>query len=187
MEVSIIPYKRVILVTAHDTNYVTADWWNAAAPTVYTPTAMSIAANTITLASNGLANGDIIQFVDLGTATGIDTLKEYFVVGVSGNDFQVALTKGGSAVDITGANTTPPTYKIKRKMQTGRVAGPIVVTTAGSYNVLPVGHNDTNTTTEADMGAVLLYLPAGGVSPFPVKKVFSTGSVSTSGIKMLLP
>jgi hypothetical protein len=55
----------------------------------------------ITLSAHGLANGDTIHFTSLGASGGLSLAPAYFVVNSSTNTFSVALTKGGTAVDIT--------------------------------------------------------------------------------------
>jgi hypothetical protein len=51
-----------------------------------------------TLSGHGLVNNDRIVLFNITGSTGISTNFLYYVVGVSGNDFQVSLTSGGSAV-----------------------------------------------------------------------------------------
>ena len=65
-----------------------------------------VADNKVTLATHGLVNGDKVLFTALGTATGISTGVTYYVVNKNTNDFQLSLTLGGSAIDITGADMT---------------------------------------------------------------------------------
>ena len=181
--------NRVVAVTPSDTNYLTAIGWTTFNPQVQqTATAASLAANTLTLASSGLANGDIIVFDSLGTitGTGLAINTELFVVGVSGNDFQVSLTYAGSAIDLTGAITTLPSWRETKQFNSAiRKTGFISVTTSGTYRVLPAAHFDTNTTTVAPLGAQDVYIVAGVPYPVEVKKVFSTGSASASGIVLL--
>lgn len=183
--------KRVIAVTPSDTNYITGLAWLPVYPsgsgglTVQTPTSATLASDLFTLASSGLANGDIIVFDSVGTITGISINTQYFIVGVSGNDFQISLTYGGSAVDLTGATTTMPTFRKVQTINTVRKTGFINVTTSGTYRILPVDHFDTNTTTVASMGAQDVYIAAGVPFPVEVKKVFATGSASSSGIVLL--
>jgi hypothetical protein len=85
-----------ISVTADGTGYTSA-------PTVsfqFTPTAVDATGNTITYAGHQLVNGDRVKLA--GTPPGgLNTSTKYYVVGVSGNLFQVSLTAGGAAVDIT--------------------------------------------------------------------------------------
>lgn len=62
--------------------------------------------------SHGLSNGDLVVATLLGTGegTGLFNNVPYFVVGVSGSDFQLSLTAGGSAInfstDITDCTIT---------------------------------------------------------------------------------
>jgi len=58
-----------------------------------------------TLSGHGLVNNDRIVLFNITGSTGISTNFLYYVVGVSGNDFQVSLTSGGSAVNIINNGT----------------------------------------------------------------------------------
>jgi hypothetical protein len=98
----------------------------------------------------------------------------------------VSLTYSGSAIDLTGATTTLPSWRETKQFNSAiRKTGFISVTTSGTYRVLPAAHFDTNTTTVAPMGAQDVYIAAGVPYPVEVKKVFSTGSASASGIVLL--
>ncbi len=181
--------NRSVAVTASDTNYITGIGWNTENGAEQTPTSATIASDLFTLAGSGLANGDIITITSLGTitGTGLAVNANVYVVGVSGNNFQIALSYGGSAVDLGGANTTPISFRKIGDFQSSlRLVGCISVTTSGTYRVLPAWSQDTNTTTVADFGAQDVYIVAGVPYPMLVKKVFSTGSASTSGIVCVL-
>lgn len=57
-----------------------------------------------TLAGNGLTNGDKVKFLlpaGGSLPAGVTESTEYYVVGVSGDDFQVSLTSGGTAIALT--------------------------------------------------------------------------------------
>lgn len=179
--------SRIVAVTPSDTNYLTALTWVQENNAAQTATAASLAGNTLTLAGSGLANGDILVFDSLGTitGTGLAINTELYVVGVSGNNFQVSLTYGGSAIDLGGATTTLPSWRKTKDLQTVRKTGFISVQTSGSYKILPAAHFDTDSTTSADMFAQDVYIAAGVPFPVEVKKVFNTGAASTSGIELL--
>lgn len=183
--------KRVISVTPSDTAYLTGMYWQINYPTgsggitVQTPTSATLASDLFTLASSGLANGDIIVFNSVGSITGISINTQYYIVGVSGNDFQISLTYGGTAVDIGGATTTMPTFQKEFTFQTVRKTGFLNVTTSGTYRILPVDHFDTNTNSVAAMGAQDVYIAAGVPFPVEVKKVFDTGTANKTGIVLL--
>lgn len=183
--------KRVIAVTPSDTDYITGLSWLLVYPsgsgglTIQTPTSATLASDLFTLASSGLANGDIIVFDSVGTITGISINTQYYIVGVSGNDFKVSLTYGGTAVDLTGATTTMPTFRKTQTINTVRKTGFLNVTTSGTYRILPVDHFDTNTTTVVAMGAQDVYIAAGVPFPVEVKKVFDTGTTNKTGIVLL--
>jgi len=62
--------------------------------------------DTLTKTAHGLSNGDKISFSALSTTTGVLTWTIYYVVNKTDNDFQIALTEGGSPIDLTGSNAT---------------------------------------------------------------------------------
>ena len=61
------------------------------------------ATDVVTLASSSFSNGDVV--VLNSSAGGLAANVPYYVRDVSGTTFKLALTSGGSAVDITGSNT----------------------------------------------------------------------------------
>lgn len=66
--------------------------------------AADVTANTITSAGHGLANTDRVIFFNVfaeSLPTGITEGGAYFVVGATTDTFQIALTSGGAAVDLT--------------------------------------------------------------------------------------
>ena len=76
-------------------------------------TASTIASDTQTKVAHGLLDGDRLMPTSLGTVTGtglaINTI--YFVVEKTTDTFKLSLTSGGAAINLTGADTTPITYK----------------------------------------------------------------------------
>jgi len=63
--------------------------------------------------SHGLVNGDIVRFcVDGGGAlpTGINSSTNYYVVNKTDNDFQISLTLGGSAINLSDVGTASQYY-----------------------------------------------------------------------------
>lgn len=156
-----------------------------ASPTTVVADSVTIASDIITKASNGLVNGDIIQFTNVGTVTGISVGVDYYVVGVSGNDFSVASTFFGSAINLGGANTTPPTYKKMYDYTTVPAVGAVYVGGAGIVKYLPASHQDTNDTTVRGLGAQVMTCVAGQIIPGNIKKVFSTGTSATLLVLLL--
>lgn len=80
--------------------------------TLFTYTSVTLTANagtdTLTYAAHGLAANDVIEFENnTGSpiAPGLSFSVQYWVIaaGLTANDFRLSLTKGGAAVDITGA------------------------------------------------------------------------------------
>ena len=69
---------------------------------------VGVTANTILCELHGLVNDDKVVFYGGTPPTGLTEGTVYFVVGVVAGDpdtFQVALTQGGAAIDITGQPT----------------------------------------------------------------------------------
>jgi TP901-1 family phage major tail protein len=68
----------------------------------------------VTLNNHGLANGDLVQFDTIVTTTGIVVDTDYYVISATTNTFQVALTSGGSAINLIsdGTGTLGDSYQI---------------------------------------------------------------------------
>lgn len=67
--------------------------------------ATDVTNNTITSSAHGLANADRVVLFNVfaeSIPTGITEGGVYFVVGAATDTFQIALTSGGAAVDLTG-------------------------------------------------------------------------------------
>lgn len=62
------------------------------------------AADTFTYTAHGLNNGDAVILQSLSLTTGISNGTYYYVVGKTANTFQLALTAGGAAINLTGSN-----------------------------------------------------------------------------------
>ena len=58
------------------------------------------ATNKLTATAHGLSNGDVVSLSAIVTLTNVAALTRYYVVGVTANDLQLALTPGGSAIVI---------------------------------------------------------------------------------------
>jgi len=70
------------------------------------------ATDKLTKASHGLTNGDLVVLRSLTGGTGLVTEYPYYVVGVDGNDFQLAQISGGTAVDFTTDITSVSVVKL---------------------------------------------------------------------------
>lgn len=70
--------------------------------------------NTLTFVGHGLANGDSGYFQDMGLGFTLpDPLAYrtlYYVVGVTADTFQLSLTRGGAAIDITDTGGAAETF-----------------------------------------------------------------------------
>jgi hypothetical protein len=68
--------------------------------------AAKISNDKIERTAHGLPNGYPIEFTNVGTITGISTGTIYYIVSTAANDFQVASTVGGAAINLGGADDT---------------------------------------------------------------------------------
>lgn len=63
-----------------------------------------VSANTVTRTLHGLANGTRVKFLTLANTTGIAVETVYYVINTASNTFQLSITSGGSAIDLTGTD-----------------------------------------------------------------------------------
>ncbi len=84
------------------------------APSVPTVTGVTsdLTANTFSKTGHGLINGQTVRPTAHLVSTGLTLNDTYYVVGVSGITFQLALTSGGSAIDLTGSPDTNLTLSL---------------------------------------------------------------------------
>jgi hypothetical protein len=68
--------------------------------------------DTFTKTAHGLSNGDLIVFSSVSGGGGLVAAFPYFVVSTAANTFQVALTVGGSALDLTSDVTSATVNKL---------------------------------------------------------------------------
>jgi hypothetical protein len=79
---------------------------NGSSVTVYTAVSTSVAADTFTRTAHGFVNGDSVELSAIVATTGVSAGPTYYVVGATANTFQVAITPGGAAINLTGADGT---------------------------------------------------------------------------------
>jgi hypothetical protein len=88
------------------------------ANTEYRPTAVDTGTDTFTLAGHGLVNGNTIfvvlnageewqQYLPNVVCGGISTTSQFYVVGKTTDTFQISLTSGGAAIDLTSNGGIP--------------------------------------------------------------------------------
>lgn len=74
----------------------------------------SAGTDTITYTAHGLAAGAAVQFLTLVGGTGLTVGTQYYVINPTANDFQVALTPGGTFVGFS-TNITAGTWITERQ------------------------------------------------------------------------
>lgn len=152
-------------------------------------TATAFSGSTVTCASHKLLVGRKIIFITLTGSTGLSVGVDYWIVGtVAANTFQLASTKGGSAIAFGGAGTGVfEIYGITNRTINGMMANPGNLSpTYGGTGILSSNHGGQNAkqafdsidtadgpdgSTNQDYDDTLL---VGGASlPFP--RVYSAG------------
>ena len=92
-----------------DSNYLGGDDYdtNLYAALIETSTVtFTHATNKVNLTGHSFVNGDIVQFTTTDTLPAeLSASTSYYVVNKATNDFEVSLTSGGAAIDITDAGT----------------------------------------------------------------------------------
>lgn len=78
------------------------------AQTVYQSVTGSNSSDELTIASNRLFNGDAVYFQAITGGSGLAVNVTYYVINKSGNNFQLATTIGGSALNL-GSDITAGT------------------------------------------------------------------------------
>lgn len=65
---------------------------------------VNVGGDIITIVGHGFINGDIVWLTTTGTLpAGLSTGRDYYIISSAVDTFQLSLTKGGGAVNITGA------------------------------------------------------------------------------------
>jgi len=109
--------------------------------------------DTFTSTSHGFSNGDIVVLSGLTGGAGLVAGDPYFVIGVTTNTFQLALTSGGSAIDATSDVTAGTANKLTELSGGSPAYARVAITFAAAAG----GVLDDSTN-----GAVI-NVPAGGV------------------------
>lgn len=127
--------------------------------------------DTFTKTAHGLSDGDFIVFSAITGGTGLVAGHAYFVVSAAANTFQIALTAGGSAVDLSSDVTAATVNKLTEisggSPAYARVAIALAAAAGGALD------DSTN-------GAAL-NIPAAGVAD-----IISFHSASTAGTLMAI-
>ncbi len=119
VEVSVTNINGVDLATAQ-TQTISSDEIISAVSTALTATSKGAGAGTLTAATDFLSYGAAAPAVGTriritaGTLTGngVTANTDYWVQEVSGNNFKIAATLGGAAIDLTGTNRTNLTFAV---------------------------------------------------------------------------
>lgn len=171
--------QRAVAVTKSDTAYITDRKRNAVVEAPVLTTSVVVATNIITQPAHGFSDGDTVTPTALGSVTGITIGVVYFIRDATTDTYKLAATINAAAVDLTGADTTPPTIqRLTSYPAAVRVSGSLYFGGAGIAYVLPEGHPDTDDPTEAAGGVVAFTVVAGQTLPGSYKKVMN-GTTAT--------
>lgn len=69
---------------------------------------LTAATNLVNLTAHGLIAGDLVEFEEIATTTGLDAGTNYYVIatGLTANVFSVSATAGGGAIDLATGDGT---------------------------------------------------------------------------------
>ena len=109
----------------------------------YTITA---SANKFTLNGHGFSNGDTVYFSSITNTTGFSINTTYYIVGVSGADFQISSTSGGNALALTTDGSAQKTSVKSITVHTSPTSGAfakndVITITDGSSNTATITLN----------------------------------------------
>lgn len=104
------------------------------------------ATDIVTSAGHGLQLNDLVQLTNSGGGlpAGLATSTDYYVITRTEDTFQLALTPGGSAVDITDAGTGTHSFNLK---------GKAIYVGGFAHNVLAIDFSGTPTMTVKVQGS----------------------------------
>jgi hypothetical protein len=97
-------FNRLRVSAVGSTNNVTAVEFLTWAPGTPKACAFVTGTDKVTDATNTVADNDKIWFPSIASNTGINIYTVYYVRARAAGNFEVSLTRGGGAVDITGAD-----------------------------------------------------------------------------------
>ena len=96
------------------------------------------ATNILTSAGHTLSNGDQIRLIGSDLPNGLNATTTYFVIGASGNNFQVATTSTGSAVTFSDDGSGSRTF---RSLNTIQIPAQNVVSYGKKFSVSAAAHH----------------------------------------------
>lgn len=115
--------------------------------------------NKINKSSHGLEAGEVITFRSLVGGAGITEGTRYYVISPGANDFEISLTKGGSAVNFT-TDMTSGEYAKDAILPVGELAENT------EYFIVAVGTNDFQVAATA--GGSAITFSSGGIAAYQV-------------------
>jgi hypothetical protein len=116
-------------------------WIQATSVTLGTGLVITASTDKITATAHGLANGDLVTVTAVTGPTTLHAGASYYVVSATTNDFKLALTPGGSAIDIDANGTVTVTKPglqagtLVTDWETGTLTLSKPATSSGSFTV----------------------------------------------------
>lgn len=68
------------------------------------PVTFTVTTNIVNRSNHGYTNGQLVNFYNITSTTGINEQAQYYVINATTNTFQISLTSGGSAVAFGGSD-----------------------------------------------------------------------------------
>lgn len=114
--------------------------YNGTSVAITTMTSVNVSTGIFTYNSHGYSDGDKVGIGNIGTITNLALSTQYFVINATANTFQLSTTQGGSAISLTGTNSTTTTVVYPRYIKsidsatTFTYSGPAVTAASASWN-----------------------------------------------------
>jgi hypothetical protein len=138
-----------------------------------------------TKTSHGFTNGDVVKITALTGGTGLVNGRIYYIIGVSGNNFQLSNIAGGSAVDL-GTDVTAMSLVKYTEISGG---SPAYARVTNSWNTPADGNvdnnavgSDVNVPAAATVNAIGVYTASTSGNLLDVADVTAEGPYGAQGL-----
>ena len=130
-------------------------WYNIG-PLSFATTDVNIIANTITYSSHGFTNGNRVQLSSSGTLPSpLNAGTTYFIVGAALNTFQLSLTVGGAAIDLTTVGTGTHSVSSADPEVSGKIGIVVNIKTTDADTVIASKTKDALNAANIDFSATV--------------------------------
>ena len=132
--------------------------------------------NKLSATAHGLSNGDIVSLDDIVTLTNVSAGTRYYVVGAATNDFQIALTAGGSAIVIGNTGSATVFYYDDIELYYPNQASVDQTTTDYEWN------GGDNLVTLSELSGLTLNIDSASVPVYADATIFGKSEITEGGL-----